>query len=211
MQRVFHHRIYVGKSRLNSFTLVELLVVMAIIGILVAITLAAASGVMAAAARARAHGEIQAMTAGLESYKSDNGAFPQSTYTAVLLTNSSTSPYGSATTGMDGSSTAYMNSSETLYLALSGQTNFLDTPVAGTKVYMSFKVSQIGNPSAPSGTAVGAGSSYIQDPWTYSYGYSTGTTASYPYNGNGFFDLWSTAGLLAPAATNSAAWIANWQ
>ncbi len=207
MHQVFFVRIKLGKSRLNSFTLVELLVVMAIIGILVAITLAAASGVMAAAARSRSHGEIQAMSAALESYKSDNGAYPQS-FSTTLVTNSATSPYNSSS--VDGSSSTYITTSQTLYQALSGQTNFLDPPVSGVKTYMSFKVSQVGNASAPAGSA-GTASSYIQDPWSYSYGYNTGSTTNAPYNGSGFFDLWSTAGLLAPAATNSAAWIANWQ
>jgi hypothetical protein len=80
---------------------------------------------------------------------------------------------------------------------------------------MSFKVNQLGNATAAAGTA-GAGSTYIRDPWGYSYGYSTGnSTTSYPYNGTGFFDLWSTGGITVakmtatPSLTNT--WISNWQ
>ena len=194
------------KNRLASFTLVELLFVMAIIAILAALTLAAGSGVMKKAARSRASSEIQAMNTALESYKTDNGIYPQ---VSTLFTNTYANNDGSGTT------TNYQYSSQVLYQALSGQTNFNDTPVAGAKAYMSFKVSQVGNYNAPANSGVSAGSSYIRDPWGYSYGYSTGTlsgaaTPSYPYNGSGFFDLWSTGGLLV-ANVNTNAWISNWQ
>jgi prepilin-type N-terminal cleavage/methylation domain-containing protein len=199
------------KERLASFTLIELLTVMAIIAILAALTLAAGSGVWQKAARSRAAGEIQAISTALESYKTDNGIYPPSDGT-LLLTNSAAASYFSTT--LDGTSTAYQTNSQILYQALSGQTNYNDTPVAGSKSYMAFKIGQLGNNSAAAGTT-GAGSTYIRDPWNYSYGYSTGTTnnaptPSYPYNGSGFFDLWSTGGLLK-ASVNTNAWINNWQ
>jgi hypothetical protein len=83
---------------------------------------------------------------------------------------------------------------------------------------MAFKVTQMGNVTAAAGTAP-PGSTYIKDPWNYSYGYSTGsvvgTTTNAPYNGYGFFDLWSTGGLLAAqvgaTASLTNAWISNWQ
>jgi general secretion pathway protein G len=61
---------------LSSFTLIELLVVMVIIAILAALTLAAYTGVFKTAARARARSEITAISAALESYKTDNGVYP---------------------------------------------------------------------------------------------------------------------------------------
>jgi type II secretory pathway pseudopilin PulG len=176
--------------------MVELLVIMAIIGILTAITLQAVSGLMAQASRSRAKAEIRGMETSLEGYKTDNGGYPVS---STLTTNNYTTYDGSGTTPY------YISSAEVLYQSISGKTNFTDTPIAGTKSYGNFKLSQLGNPSA-SGTAT----TYVQDPWTYAYGYSTGTTAAYPYNGNGFFDLWSSAGQIAPANTNTVAWIANW-
>jgi prepilin-type N-terminal cleavage/methylation domain-containing protein len=187
------------KNRLASFTLVEVLTVMAIIAILAALVLYAASGVMNKAKRSRAASEIQAMSAALEGYKTDNGSYPSA---IGLLTNT----YANN----DGSGILYQQSSQLLYQTLSGQTNFTDTPVAGIKVYMPFKLNQIGDL-----TGATTGGSYVKDPWNYSYGYSTGTNTSYPYNGNGFFDLWSTSGLLqakvsaTPSLTN--AWISNWQ
>jgi len=201
-------RLKAVKARLNSFSLVELLTVMAIIAILVGITLQAISSVLSISARNRARSEIRAMEAGLESYKVDNGAYP-------IASNLTTNQY----TLYDGStpSSPYVTSSQLLFQALSGKTNALDTPVAGAKVYHSFKASQLGNANAAAGTS-GAGSTYVLDPWSFSYGYSTGTTigtTNSPYNGVGQYDLWSTAGLslLSPknAITNTAAWISNWQ
>jgi len=199
------------KRHWASFSLVEMLVVMTIIAILAALTLAAGSAVWQKAARSRTASEVQAMSTALEGYKTDNGLYPPSDGT-VLLTNT---PYLS----LDGTSSAYKTNSQILYQALSGQTNYNDTHVAGVKSYMSFKISQLGNYNATAGTT-GAGSTYIRDAWNYSYGYSTGTlpgaaTTNYPYNGGGFFDLWSTGGLLTAKVTanNSLtnAWISNFQ
>jgi prepilin-type N-terminal cleavage/methylation domain-containing protein len=190
------------EKRLGSFTLVELLTVMAIIAILVALVLAASGGMMNKAARNRASTEIQGMSAALESYKADNGIYPLA---PGLLTNSMYS-YSS----LDGTSTAYLTNSETLYQTLSGQTNYNDPPLSAGKSYMAFKVSQLGNATVASGTSGAGATTYVKDPWNYSYGYSTGTAASAPFNGAGFFDLWSTGGRLA-AKANTNAWVANWQ
>ena len=190
----------------DSFTLVELLVVMAIIAILASLILAAGSALINKSMRSRASAEIQAMSTAAEGYKTDNGIYPQGD--GLLLTNSAATPYSDTT--YDGSSTEYQTNSTDLYTALSGQNYFGAAPVAGTKAYMSFKANQVGN--------VGGPFSYIMDPWTKSYGYSTGSTGtatpSYPYNGNGFFDLWSTGGVTVaqvtakPALTNT--WLSNW-
>jgi prepilin-type N-terminal cleavage/methylation domain-containing protein len=190
-------------KHLSSFTLIELLTVIAIIAILAALTLSAASAVMNKGRRSRAASEIQAMSTALEGYKTDNGIYPQGDGT-LLLTNT---PYKS----VDGTSTAYQTNSTLLFMALTGQTNY-GTVAPGTKSYMSFKINQVGNP--------GGTYSYVQDPWLNSYGYSTGSlvgaaSTNYPYNGYGFFDLWSTAGVslkqvtTTPSLTN--AWISNWQ
>ncbi len=192
------------RRRLASFTLIELLTVMAIIAILAALTLEAASALWNKAARSRAASEIQAMSTALEGYKTDNGIYPQSDG-SQLLTNT---PYSS----FDGTSVSYQTNSTLLYVALSGQAYFSANPTVGVKSYMSFKANQIGNPTGPY--------SYVKDPWNMSYGYSTGTlpgagTTNAPYNGVGFFDLWSTAGVTqakvtgTPSLTN--AWLSNWQ
>ena len=194
----------------NSFTLIEMLTVMAIIAILAALILAAGNGVMIKAERSRASAEIQAMGTALESYKTDNGIYPQTS-----ISGFATNQYPSV--GSTNAAGVYQQSSQLLYLSLSGQTNFLDTPVAGNKSYMAFKANQLGNATTAAGTGASAATStYVKDPFGGSYGYSTGyangTTTNYPYNGNGFFDLWSTAGpnyLANQSLTN--AWLSNWQ
>jgi type II secretion system protein G len=72
----------------GAFTLIELLIVMAIIAILASLVLAAAGSVQKKGARSRAEGEIKAVEAALESYKSDNGDYPSNSLpgSAVLIT-----------------------------------------------------------------------------------------------------------------------------
>jgi len=74
----------------GAFTLVELLIVIAIIAILASLVLAASSGVQKKGARSRAEGEIAALGAALESFKADNGDYPSnsvSNSSASLVTN----------------------------------------------------------------------------------------------------------------------------
>jgi len=190
------------RSPSASFSLIELLTVIAIIAILAALILTAGNGVITKSLRSRASAEIQAMSTALEGYKTDNGTYPldntlnTNTYTTVNVT----------TTGAG----SYQVPAETLYQALSGQTNFNDNPLTAGKSYMSFRPNQLGNVSAAMGTTGAGSTTYVQDPWRYPYGYSTGTNTSYPYNGNGFFDLWSTGGKTGTTAANTNTWISNW-
>ncbi len=191
------------ENRLAAFTLVELLTVIAIIAILAGLLLAAGSGIMKKAARSRASAEIQAMSTALEAYKTDNGIYPVGNTTASSGSSLTGPPTGSYPGDpVVANIAAYQTASEALYQALSGQTYYSAAPTAGVKSYMSFKLSQIGSPTGPL--------SYIKDPWTNPYGYSTGNTTQtlYPYNGSGFFDLWSTGGT---TAGNTAIWLTNWQ
>lgn len=193
---------------LASFTLVELLTVIAIIAILAALVIYAGAGVMQKAARSRATTEIQAMSTALEAYKNDNGVYPQA---SLLLTNTPyTSTDGSVAGGL------YQQSSQLLYEALSGKTNYNDPPPT-TRAYLNFKANQLGNTTTSAGTLYAAGTStFIRDPWNYSYGYSTGTavgaagTPFYPFNGTGFYDLWTTGNMIGnTSATGTNTWIAN--
>ncbi len=61
----------------GGFTLIELLVVVAVIAVLAGLTLAALGGANQKAARDRTKAEIAAMANALESYKSQNGTYPQ--------------------------------------------------------------------------------------------------------------------------------------
>jgi prepilin-type N-terminal cleavage/methylation domain-containing protein len=198
----------------SAFSLVELLTVIAIIAILAALTLGAASGVMTHASRCRAAGEIEAMKSALDAYKIDNGAYPVGTTAAQpaasALLGPGTTP---AAYPLDPTPTGgqYQIASEALFQALTGTANYTVAPAAGVKSYMSFKVNQVGLPTAAL--------SYIKDPWNNPYGYSTGDATvtpqtKYPNNGIGSFDLWSTAGTTAVTASNPTpvnTWITNWQ
>ena len=181
---------------LASFTLVEMLTVIAIIAILAGLTLSAFSGVMKTAARSRSRAEIQAISTALESYNSDNGAYP------AIATFSDTNAYASANSSSSGG--PYQLSSQQLYENLTGLTNFGDVPQAGTKDYMtSLKSNQLGNNSA-------GGVVYIKDPFGNSYGYFSGSAGSTPVNGTNQFDLWSTGGDVSGSTTGTNSWISNW-
>ncbi len=82
---------FLKKHRTESaFTLVELLIVIAIIAILASLVLAAAGGVQKKGARSRTEGEIAAIVAAMESFKADNGDYPTNNLTnssACLVTN----------------------------------------------------------------------------------------------------------------------------
>lgn len=169
--------------RRNSFTLIELLIVMAVIAILTAITLGAAGGIQNKAARSRAAAEIQAMSTALESYKLDNGIYPEMTSVNCTVVNP----------------TSYIPAGSVLLTNLNGGVNGFTGSASG-KVYMTFKKNQIGGTATPY---------YVQDPFGYSYGYSTITTAGKIMNA-GFFDLWSTSGKTASGEKNTNVWVNNW-
>ena len=193
MLRPFRSNLFRSNLAHRSFTLIELLVVMGIIAILASLILYAGIGVIKKGQRSRASAEIAAMSTALDGYKTDNGIYPPSD--GVLLTN--------AYNTYDGTSSNYQTNSTLVFIALTGQNYLGATPAAGVKSYMNLKANQVGNPGGPF--------SYVKDPWGNSYGYSTATNAAgiTPYNGNGFFDLWSTGG--EKAGGLQAAWLSNWQ
>src|SRR6476469_5087799 len=61
----------------SAFTLIELLIVMAIIIVLAGLILATANYVQKKGYRSRAEAEIAAISAALENYKADNGVYPR--------------------------------------------------------------------------------------------------------------------------------------
>jgi prepilin-type N-terminal cleavage/methylation domain-containing protein len=182
-------------ARPNSFTLVELLTVIAIIAILAGLMLYAGSGVMREAARSRAHSEIAGLSASMESYKSDNGIYPTPANGTVIFAN--TNAYNTASVSTPGGT--YQESSELLYQNLSGMDPTGTTPVSGGKTYFPFKKTQLALDTS--------GNLYIKDPFGNSYGYFNGNGTSLPYNGTNSFDLWSTAG--DTAGTNQPGWVSN--
>lgn len=188
--------------RPSSFTLVEMLTVIAIIAILCGLTLYAFGGAMKSAARSRAKSEISALTLALENYKADNGAYPSPETPIFTQTNDYNSASSSVALGQ------YQQSSAFLYQSLSGgMTNYGDPVPVGAKVYYVFKKSQLGNDTLGAGAPI-----YIKDPFGNSYGYFpgyvSGATTNAPNNGAGQFDLWSTAG--DTVGTNMPSWVTDW-
>lgn len=216
----FHFR---ADDRRTAFTLVELLTVITIIVILVGLIVGAAGFANTKAARSRAEGEIKALSAAAENYKSDNGIYPSSDASDSLDPRKQGQP------------TAYVTASRDLYALLSGQidTNtgkpltvavYPPAPAAGARNYWGdLKPNMLGGVK----DGVSAKVTAINDPWGFSYGYSTAyakgvadnaaavppvtTTPSKGYNPT--FDLWSVANKTTSASdtsTQQPVWITNW-
>jgi len=212
----------------RAFTLIEMLVVMAVIAILAALILSINGLVQSKAARTRADVEIRALSAGCDSYKADNGSFPQNAETDKLDPRS------------NGISSSYEIASKFLYVELSGDTNANGRNEPGAsppegKNYLPdfFTPQRLSGTQATSGAMTSV--TYIKDPYGNSYGYSTkGAAAEQQYRidvskdstkqrpaGVGYnpsFDLWSTAGKnvdpvtgdLGTAKDITNTWVKNW-
>ena len=176
-----------------AFTLIELLIVMAIIIVLAGLILATSSYVQKKGKRSRAEAEIAAMSAALENYKADNGIYPR---------DGASSDQANPTANL--SDKAYTSATVFLYEQLFGTTNGGRTPTAGTKTYFPFKPNQL-SPLDQTQTVTG-----IRDPFGNPYGYSTAKAAT-PNGTVGFnptFDLWSTAD--GAPGTDQTKWVKNW-
>ncbi|PZR79007.1 MAG: hypothetical protein DLM52_01905, partial [Chthoniobacterales bacterium] len=182
------------------FTLIELMVVIAVILILAGLVLSISKYAMDKGARSRAEAEIAAMSAALESYKADNGIYPQAAATNTL----------DARQNKDATQSVYQDASFYLYSELSGLAAN-QQPVANKKSYFTFKPQMLGH--APGNTT---NVTYIRDPWGNSYGYSTAyqndlvqtPPVNPPAHGyNPTFDLWSTTNDTTGATVK---WIKNW-
>ena len=188
-------------ARAAGFTLVELIVVMAIILVLAGLVLGTSGYIYNKSGRARAEAEINAMSAALENYKADNGVYPSLSSGSTAAPSASDSLNAQTATP---SFASYQSASAILYQNLSGDGNNDGVVDTGAKAYMTFKPNQLSTTTPY----------YVQDPFGYSYGYSTagqyavttGNTQSSGYNPT--FDLWSTAG--STTSTGQVGWVKNW-
>lgn len=150
----------------GGFTLVELLTVVAIIAILAGLILSTSGYIQKKAARSRAEAEIAAMEAALESYKADNGIYPD--------TDAVKNP-GALFEALTGSSTANpdnFGSNGKIYMELKPGSQFDE---GGTAEVLD-----------PWGTAY----KFKSDP----DGSADGSESATVLNNPATFDLWSTAG-----------------
>jgi prepilin-type N-terminal cleavage/methylation domain-containing protein len=181
----------------GAFTLIELVVVMAIILVLAGLILATSNYVQKKGYRSRTEAEIAAISAALENYKADNGVYPSTPETNALKPNTMGDP----------ANANYTSASLALYRLISGDADNSVDRSAEAKSYFSFKPNQLS--PATQNTKV----TYIKDPFGNAYGYST-VKASTPSGADGYnptFDLWSTGGIIDfTDPPNQSQWIKNW-
>jgi type II secretory pathway pseudopilin PulG len=187
------------KRRYNAFTLIELIVVIGIIIVLAGLVLSTAGYARKKSARARAETEIAAISAACENYKADKGIYPKEAASTDILDAK-----------VSGDPSTYRAASLYLYKELSGDSMANRNPT--NKSYMVFKPNMLFPADQTQSVQ------YIQDPFGYSYGYSTANQVNVTKGYNPTFDLWSTAGLTAnpgsPDPNNpdpiTPQWIKNW-
>ena len=179
------------RQGVGSFTLIELMAVVAIIAILAGLVLGGAGAVRQRAARGQAKAEIAAIEAGLARYQMDFGAYPTatniSTNGGAYALNPTASPYiGSG------------NAGQILFTNLWGAATYAAT--TGQKQYLNVKPSMVNT----------SGVNYFIDPWGYAYGYYWNGTRS--LFGGAVPDVWSTGGQNGTGTqTNRLKWITSWE
>ncbi len=181
-----------------GFTIIELLIVMAIIIVLAGLVLATAGYVQKKGARSRAEAEIAAMSAALESYKADNGIYPTDANKTEKFDPASTND------------TDYKTASLFLYGEITGDKNgdgAADS--SASKSYMAFKPAMLQRMNMSQDLGGSNPVTAIRDPFGNSYGYST-LKASNPVAAgyNPTFDLWSVGD--GARGTDQSKWIKNW-
>jgi type II secretory pathway pseudopilin PulG len=193
----------------DAFTLIELLIVIAIIIVLAGLVLSTVGYVQKKGARSRAETEIAAMSAAIESYKADNGIYPRGNANLLPTLPPYDTDQLNARANFDPSTATYSNTSLFLYEVLTGVTTGSRTETPSSRTYLTFKSNQLG-PSDQSQPV-----QFIRDPFGNSYGYSTANQYDPTTGYNPTFDLWSTAEAAAsptpaPPATQQDLWIKNW-
>jgi type II secretory pathway pseudopilin PulG len=187
---------------LGAFTIVELLIVIAIILALAGLILATSGYVQTKSKRSRAEVEIAAISTALENYRADNGIYPIDTANGTTNTLD-------ARTMVNPTAVQYAAASVFLYKQLSGDSAGNRNPTG--RSYFSFKPNML----LPKDQAQAVRA--IADPFGYSYGYSTANQANPSKGYNSTFDLWSTGGTgtgstptQSPAPPPQGQWIKNW-
>jgi prepilin-type N-terminal cleavage/methylation domain-containing protein len=173
--------------RIRSFTLIELMAVVAVIAILAGLVLGGAGAVRQRAARGQAKAEVAAIEVGLSRYQMDFGNYPSSSGITPSGTNYPATPTGYTTAG------------ETLFTNLWGAATYAATTTT-RRQYLNVKPSMVNT----------SGVNYFIDPWGYAYGYYWSGTNS--LNGGAVPDVWSTGGQTGTGTqTNRAKWITSWE
>jgi len=172
---------------IRSFTLIELMAVVAVIAILAGLVLGGAGAVRQRAARGQAKAEIASIEAGLSRYQMDFGSYPISSGITPSGTNYPASP------------SAYTTAGQALFTNLWGAATYGATTTT-RRQYLNVKPSMVNT----------SGVNYFIDPWGYAYGYYwSGTNSLF---GGAVPDVWSTGGQNGTGTqTNRAKWITSWE
>lgn len=210
----------------SAFTLVEMLVVLAVIGALAGLVISAFVGVQRNGNHKRALTEIQAISTACENYKNEFGSYPQNEDSDALDPRAHGNPLD----------TNYLRASLFLYKTLSGDLNangraddFIGTQLATSYFADGFRPNMLAWNSARTEVL------FIKDPYGNCYGYSTAALAqekdfqfqirqnestqrpkdSARKGYNPTFDLWSTGGKIPRASSGSSfdqgPWVKSWQ
>lgn len=188
----------------EAFTLIELMVVIAILGVLMAMISGVQRYAQNKGRRSRAEVQVAAFCAALEAYKSDNSVYPRTADTDAFCSVGAL--------GAETSSSAGLRANQTLYAMLSGDWDFdgkPDSSVSGSSsapaTYLTIAPSQL--------SVINEKVQFIQDPWGKAFGYSTKRASAIDAGTddaraghNVTYDVWSTAG----SDKNEKAWIGNW-
>jgi len=203
-------------KHIRAFTLLELLIVIAIITVLAGLTIQVLGHVNRSAGIHRAKTEIAAIETALENFKTDNGDYPRCSETDLLDASQHGGDNSLAISGSGVVPARSGSASLTLYVNLSGDTGLRGVTGTNARVYMNFKSNML-YPRTPAGTARTSDISAVIDPFRDVYGYSTiGSstsalaTPSTPKGYNPTFDLWSEGGAVQYGVSGTASWISNW-
>jgi type II secretory pathway pseudopilin PulG len=181
----------------DAFTLIELIVVIAIIIILAGLVLSTVGYVQKKGARSRAETEIAGMSAACENYKADNGIYPRDATTTDQLDSTN-----------DGNPADYVAACRYAYGEITGDRDFDGSTDSGSKSYMTFKPNSLLRADMSQPPSSSNRVTAIRDPFGNSYGYSTKMASTGGGGYNPTFDLWSTNGLTS--GTDSSQWTKNW-
>jgi prepilin-type N-terminal cleavage/methylation domain-containing protein len=215
----------------KAFTLIEMVTVIAVITILSGLVLSVSSLVQVKGAKAKTQGEIRALQTACDSYKTDNGGYPQD----IPSTTGGPSATNTLDPRVHGNPTStgtpsYSASSLFLYKALTGDDNAngkIDTAGANPETGRNyatdfFRPSRFNSSFKTTGIVTA-----IVDSFGSSYGYSTaglkaeqdfrtelqtnpGASRTVASGYNPTFDLWSTCGTTTGSDADRAKWEKNW-
>lgn len=204
-----------------GFSLIEILVVMAVIGILAAITFGMFKSSRESTRRRIAEADIALFKLKLNDFRLEEGFMPTSTNIPILRV-AGADQYD-PNPGSDG----YFAAGRRLFLALSGRST-LDLVdgrdrTGDGKAYIRFERLRIGDPEVPGAAlppqyretyldeAFDRGS-WVKDPWGNPYGFYFHERASLQsLHGKTVADIWSTAGESAESDIARARWISSWK